>query len=221
MFLQHAAIFTFILFYLSGCGGGGGNSNCDEALTVNYIENKFATSFPGFTESGTSIVHSDGNQGNTYDIDAVAISRTTFNSDDSLAFSYTIYATTQPSNETYIAFYIDSDKNATTGMAINTMGADSLMINTAGGSANGYYLWNDSTNSWNKQSILGALSSNASYFQGCSYSTTIYAPLFTGLSSLYSTPVTGVVRVMTIGGSDPNNITSILDSSSQFDFTIP
>jgi len=74
---------------------------------------------------------------------------------------------------------------------------------------------------WVKQPLLGTLSSNASYFQRCSYSTTIYAPLYSGLSDLYSASVTGVVMVLALGSSDPGNITSILDASSQFDFTIP
>lgn len=210
---------------VTACGGGGGGaSNCDEELTVAYIQNKFTSEFFGFTESGTTIVHSDGNQGKTYDIDAVAVSRTTYDANDSLAFSYTIHGTTTPTSDTYITFFIDSDKNATTGMSVGTMGADALVVNPAGGGASsgtagGYYTWNGS--SWDKQTTLGTLSSHASYFEGCSYSTTVYAPLYSGLNSLYSTPVTGIVAVMTISGSDPTNITSILDESSQFDFTMP
>jgi len=216
--LLRITIAIIISLFLSACGGGGGN-NCDEALTVGYIQNQFATDFLGFTESGSTIVHTDGNQGNTSDIDVVAVSRTAYNSDNALAFSYTIYGTAAPSNGTYIAFYIDTDKNALTGMTIDTMGADALVVNTAGGSANGYYLWDGS--SWVKQTVLGTLSSSASYFQGCNYSTTIYAPLYSGLSSLYSAPVTGIVMALTISGSDPTNVTSILDTSSQFNFTMP
>jgi hypothetical protein len=219
--LARSCIMTTILYSLSACGGSGGGAggNCNEALTVGYIQNKFATEFIGFTESGTTIVHSDGNQGNTYDIDVVAVSRTAYNSDDSLAFSYTVYGTAEPPSGTYFAFYIDSDNNAATGMMVGTMGADALVVNAPGGSANGYYLWSGSN--WIEQPILGSLSSNAAYFQGCTYSTTVYAPLYTGLSALYSTPATGIVMVVTIGGSDPTIITSILDTSSQFDFTIP
>jgi hypothetical protein len=210
-----------LLFLLSACGGsgsGGGSTNCDEALTVSYIQNVI-TGFPGFTESNTQIIHTDGNQGNTYDIDVVAVSRTTHNTNDSLAFSYTVYGTATPPAGTYSAFYLDTDKNALTGMTVDTMGADALVVNAPGGSANGFYLWSGS--SWIKQPVLGSLSSNASYFQGCTHSTTVYAPLYSGLSSLYSTPVSGIVVILTIPGSDPTIITSILDASSQFDFTVP
>lgn len=223
MNIKNTLSFLILGLVVSSCGGGGGGggSNCDEALTVGYIQNKFATEFFGFTESGTTIVHTDGNQGNTYDIDVVAVSRTTYSSDDSLAFSYTIHGTATPPSDTYITFFIDTDKEATTGMTVGTMGADALVVNAAGGSANGYYLWDEVNNNWTKQSLLGTLSSNASYFQGCSYSTTVYAPLYNGLSSLYLTPVTGIVMVVTISGSDPTIVTSILDESSQFNFTMP
>ena len=223
--LLRISIATIISLLMFGCGGGGGGgvvSNCDKALTVDYIQNEFDTDFIGFTVSGTTIVHTDGNQGNTYDIDTVAVSRTNYTSytpGDSLAFSYTIHGTTAPPAGTYIAFFIDIDKTAATGMMDGTIGADALVVNAAGGSANGYYLWIGS--SWVKQDLLGTLSSNASYFQGCSYSTTIYAPLYSGLNSLYSTPVTGVVKLLTIPGSDPTTITSILDTSSEFNFTMP
>ena len=74
---------------------------------------------------------------------------------------------------------------------------------------------------WTKQPTLGITSSYATYHQGCTHSTIIYAPLYEGLSSLYLTPVTGVVMAITISGSSPNTITSILDSTAQFDFTVP
>lgn len=212
------SITILLLFFLSACGGGGGSSICDEALTVNYIQNEIAA-FPGFTESNTTIVHTDGNQGNTYDIDVVAVSRIIHNTNDSLAFSYTVHGTAAPPTGTHGAIYLDTDKNAGTGLVIGTIGADALIVNAAGGSANGFYLWNGS--SWIRQSVLGTLASNASYFQGCTYSTTVYAPLYSGLSALYSTSVTGIVRIMTIPGSDPTTITSILDQSSQFEFTVP
>jgi len=217
--LFSATLLLMALNFLSSCGGGGGGSaSCDEVLNVSYIQNKI-TGFPGFTESNTTIVHSDGNQGNTYDVDLIAVSRTTYNMNDSLAFSYKVYGTAAPPAGTHGAFYLDTDKNAVTGMSIGTMGADALVVNAPGGNANGYFLWNGS--SWVKQSTLGILSSNGSYFQGCTYSTTVYAPLYSGLSSLYATPVTGIFRIVTIPGSDPTVTTSILDESSQFDFTVP
>ena len=217
-FFVNSLISLFLVLLVSACGGGGGTSSCDKALTVSYHQNEI-TGFPGFTESNTSIVHTDGNQGNTYDVDVVAISRITHNLNNSLAFSYSIYGTTEPPTGTYSVLYLDTDKSVGTGMVINTMGADALVVNAAGGIANGFYEWNGS--SWVKQSVLGTLVSNASYFQGCTYSTSVYAPLFSGLSSLYSTPVTGIVMVVTIPGSDPTSITSIIDASTKFDFTVP
>ena len=200
------------------CGGGGGSSAFDLELTVEYIQNKI-NGYPGFSESGTSIVHTDGNQGNTYDINLVAVSKISHTSGDSLAFSYTVYGTAAPPTGTHGAFYIDTDKSALTGMSVGTMGADALVVNAPGGSARGFYLWNGS--SWDLQSTLGISESYASYHQGCTYSTTVYAPLFNGLSDLYGTDANGIVQVVTIPGSDPGVITSILDTSSQFDFTIP
>lgn len=213
-------ISAIIILFLSSCGGGGGggSSSCDNALTVSYIQNTIS-GFPGFAESDTAIVHTDGNQGNSYDIDLVAVSRTTHNMNDSLAFSYTVFGTATPPAGTYGAFYLDTDKSALTGLVVDTMGADALVVSAPGGSANGFYHWVGG--GWVKQSVLGVLGSNASYFQGCTHSTTVYAPLYSGLSSLYSIPVTGVVMVLTIPGSDPTVVTSVLDSSSQFDFTVP
>ena len=215
------SIAVLLILFLSACGGGGGgggSTSCDNALTVSYIQDKI-TGYPGFTESNTTIVHADGDQGNTYDIDLVAVSRTTYDMNDSLAFSYTVFGTATPPAGTYGAFFLDTDESALTGLAVGTMGADALVVSAPGGSANGFYHWVGG--GWVKQSILGVLSSNASYFQGCTHSTTVYAPLYSGLSSLYSTPVTGIVMVLTIPGSDPTVVTSILDSSSQFDFTVP
>lgn len=222
-----ARINTFILILplMSACGGSsdgdGSGSNCDDALTVNYIQNTI-TDYVGFSESNTTIVHNDGNQGSTYDINEVAVSRISYDSNNSLAFSYTVYGTNEPASGTYIAFYLDTDKNAATGLSITgTMGADALVVNAPGGDANGFYLWDGIDSSWVKQSVLGSLASNASYFQGCTYSTTVYAPLYSGLSDLYGTDVTGIVFIVTIPASDPKVVTSILDASSQFDFTVP
>ena len=219
-FFVNSLMSLFVLL-VSACGSGGDGDvagSCDEPLTVGYHQNEIAA-FPGFSESNTSIVHTDGNQGNTYDVDIVAVSRITHNMNESLAFSYSIYGTTEPPTGTYSVLYLDTDKSVGTGMVINTVGADALVVNAAGGSANGFYLWNGS--SWIKQSVLGSLASNATYFQGCTYSTSVYAPLFNGLSSLYSTAVTGIVMVVTIPASDPTTITSIIDTSTQFDFTVP
>lgn len=211
---------VMLMGLLSCDSGGGGGGSCNEALSVEYIENKFATEFAGFVESNTTIVHMDGNQGNTYDIDLVAVSRTLFNStDESLAFSYTVHGATTVSDTTYIAFYLDTDKNMATGAAYDTLGLDALVINAPGGIASGYYLWNGS--GWSRQSVIGLLGSDASYYQGCKYSTTIYAPLYNGLSSLYATDVSGIVMVQTINGSDPGDFVTIHDFSSVFEFTVP
>lgn len=219
---RNTLVFLVAAVVLAACGGGsGGGSACDDALTVSYLQNIFVTDFPGFTESNSTIVYTDGNQGNTFDIDVVGLSRISHSDGNSLAFSYTIHGTAIPPADTYIAFYIDTDKNSMTGMSVDTMGADALVVNAAGGSANGYYLWNQSTVSWVKQPILGTLASNASYYQGCTYSTTVYAPLYTGLSSLYGANVRGVVLLITISGSDPTSVTSIPDGTAIFDFTVP
>ena len=217
--LKQLGVAALVLLWVSGCNNdSGGNSSCDKPLTINYINSEIA-GFPGFSATGTKIVRTDGKQGNSYDINQIAVSRISYETNDSLAFAFTIYGTAEPPAGTYIAFYLDVDKSALTGLAVDKMGADALVVNAPGGAANGFFVW--SGTDWVKQPIVGSLGSNASYFQGCTFSTTVYAPMYAGLSALYGVDVTGVVSVVTIPDSDPTVITSILDQTAMFNFTVP
>lgn len=215
---------------ITACGGGGGGAttDCDTALTVSYVENEFLNELVftnnNFSASDTTLVYSDGNQGNTYDIDKIIISRTTHPDGNSLALSYSVFATTDPSTDTYTLLFLDEDNNPATGASVgggSTLGAEGLIVdpNFAASGTAGYWKWNGT--SWVAQAKLGTLSSAASYFSGCTLGLAVYAPLYSGLDALYATNVRGLMMLMTLTGGNPNNPTSIIDTTSEFDFMIP
>lgn len=55
----------------------------------------------GFTASNTTLIHEDGNQGNTYDIDTIILSRVVHTSGNTLAVSTSVHATNNVSADTY------------------------------------------------------------------------------------------------------------------------
>lgn len=233
---RHYRMFLFLIglsFVLTACGGGGGGStDCDTPLTVNYVNNEFLTEdlfvLGGYSASDTTLIHMDGNQGSPFDIDRIILSRITHTSGNSLALSYSIYATTSPSNDTFIALYIDTDNNQATGEIIGNIGADALILDDGNiFSVNSpflfdnYYEWNGVGDNWDAQVKLGSLSGSASYFEGCTLSSAVYAPLYSGLEALYATNVRGVMKIITLSDADPNTPTGVIDSTTEFNFMIP
>ncbi|HEC18932.1 MAG TPA: hypothetical protein ENI97_06260 [Gammaproteobacteria bacterium] len=225
-----------ITLLVSACGGGGGSSgDCDTPLTVAYVENEFNTKdnfvLGGFTASNTTLVHQDGDQGNTFDIKDIILSKTSHDHGNSLALSYSIQGTSTPPDDTFVAFYIDTDKNASTGQAIDGIGADVLILDDAevlqvslplGVFFTGYHVWNDSTMQWEPQSSpMGGITSTASYLYGCSLNLAVYAPVYTGMDSLYGRPASGVMKLMRLSAGDPDSPIAELDSTTVFDFTVP
>lgn len=232
----HNYLSISLIFLVSACGGGSSPAaSCDTPHTVEYVNNEFLTEdmfvLGGFTASNTTLIHEDGNQGNTFDLDSIILSRVTLTSTstsgDSLAVSVGTYATGYTSSDTYMVFYIDVDKSATTGQLIDGIGADVLIIDNlpsdgpSSPPTDGFQIW--SGTSWGAATKLGTLATTASYFSGCTLGISIYIPLYEGLDTLYGMPVRGVMKLIRLTNGDPNTPVAApaVDSTSVFDFTVP
>lgn len=246
-FSGHLRQYLYISFALliTACGGGDGGvipggelppggeppAGCDTPLTVDYVNNEFLTEdlfvLGGFSASDTVVVHQDGNQGNTYDIDTIILSRVTHTSGNTLAISTSVHATSNVTSDTYMVFYVDVDKNATTGQLIDGIGADVLIIDnppTNGASAPitaRAQVWNGS--SWVGLPKLGITSATASYFAGCTLGLSIYVPLSQDIELLYAKDVRGVMKLIRLTNGDPNTPVAepAVDTTSVFDFMVP
>jgi len=231
MKLVKISIYMIIfLVFITACGGGGSGgeiANCDNALTVNYVNNKFASEplFDNYTVSGTTLIHADGNQGNSFDIDSIILSRTSYSSDtvngNSLALSYSVFTTLTPTSNTYIAFYMDVDNDANTGEAVGGIGAEVLILDGLGASETQSNAYGYIENSWVAAPKLGTLASTASYFKGCTLGVAVIAPLYEGLDLLYGANLTGVMQLISLNNSDPNMRAEQFDTTSNFSFTVP
>lgn len=226
-----------LIFLVSACGGGSSPASCDTPHTVEYVNNEFLTEdmfvLGGFTASNTTLIHEDGNQGNTFDLDSIILSRVTLTSNstsgNSLAISVGTYATGYTSSDTYMAFYVDVDKDPATGLLIDGIGADVLILDnlpTDGPSSPftaGFQTWNDTDSLWAAAPKLGTLATTASYFSGCTLGLSIYIPLYEGLDTLYGQNVRGVMKLIRLTNGDPNTPVAApaVDSTSVFDFMVP
>ena len=228
-------LFTGLILLVTSCGGGGGSSTagCDTQLTVDYVNNEFLTEdqfvLGLFTASGTTLIHEDGDQGNTFDIDKIILSRVTHTSGNTLAISASTYATSYPSSDTYMVFYIDVDKDAATGQLIDGIGADILILDNLPNDGPSSPViarvqeWNATNSSWVGTPRLGTLSATASYHAGCTLGISIYIPLSEGLEELYAMEVRGVMKLIRLTNGDPNTPVAVpaVDSTSVFDFMVP
>lgn len=231
-YLKYYLLISAVLL-VTACGGGGGSPTlgCDTPLSVRYVNNEFLTEaiFVNglFSASGTAVIHQDGNQGNTFDIDTIILSRVTHPSGNTLALSVGTYATGYPTVDTDMVFYIDVDKDAATGQLIDGIGADILILDNLPSDgpsspvASRVQTWNGS--SWVGTPRLGTLSATSSYYAGCSLGLSIYVPLSEGLDTLYAMDVRGVLKLIRLIDGDPNTPVAVpaVDSTSVFDFTVP
>ncbi|GMR16485.1 MAG: hypothetical protein BMS9Abin31_0822 [Gammaproteobacteria bacterium] len=237
-FTRHSFFITVSLF-ITACGGGGNGSPsvCDSPLTVQYVDKEFSTEdtfvLGKYTASNTTIIHQDGNQGNTFDIDTIILSRITHTSGNSLALSYSIHATTSPTNnDTFVAFYIDTDNLVSTGESMNGIGADAVILDSAellnvslplSVNLERFQIWKTAANEWLPQPTLGTLNSSASYLNQCSLNLAVYTPLYQGLSALSGKSVRGVMKLIRLTNADPDTpvATAVLDSTAVFNFAVP
>jgi hypothetical protein len=218
-------IITACSFLLSACGGGGGGS-CDTPLTVDYVETKLTTD-PQFTShnitvSATKLIHSDGNQGNSYDIDQIILSKISATDGDTLALAYSAYASQDAPTGSYTAFYIDTDGDTGTGGGPNGIGAEVLILDPVSHSGSvtaGYYTWSGTNWVWGS-TLGGGTSSTASYHAGCTLGLAIYIPWFNGPASLDLSNAHGLMMLTTFLDSTPNTPIPI-DATSVFAFSFP
>lgn len=216
----------FLALLVSACGGG--STGCDTPLTVAYVTNELTTE-PLFTNhnisvADTTLIHEDGNQGNTYDIDRILLSRIKADDGDTLAISYSAYATQDAPPGSYMAFYIDTDNNIDTGFGPGVIGADALILDEVGetngaGILNSYFSWQAS--GWLAHDTLGFTSSTASYFAGCSLGLAIYIPWYEGLATLNLADANGMMMLTTFSENDPNKPNSPIDTTGLFSFSFP
>lgn len=235
--IQNYLLISLVLL-LTACGGGSSPAaSCDTPHTVEYVNNEFLTEdmfvLGGFSASNTTLIHEDGNQGSTFDLDSIILSRVTLTSNstsgDSLAVSVGTYATGYTSSDTYMVFYIDVDKDAATGQLIDGIGADVLILDNLpndGPSSPvtaGFQTWNDTNSLWEAAPRLGTLATTASYFSGCTLGLSIYIPLYEGLDTLYGMNVRGVMKLIRLTSGDPNTPVAApaVNSTSVFDFMVP
>ncbi|MDH5612898.1 MAG: hypothetical protein OEY66_10635 [Gammaproteobacteria bacterium] len=233
-----AYIFTCIASMLStGCGESDDSVsiNCNTPiLTVDCVNNEFATSdifvLNGVSASDTTLIHIDDMQGNPVDIDRIILSRITHTSGNSLALSYSVYDETPSSNNTFMAFYIDTDNNQSTGEVIGNIGADSLILRQHNPPDNnfqphdGYHERNATDTNWVAQSILGASGQSGYSINSHVHDPidiVITVPLYSGLDTLYATNVRGVMKIVTLTNGDPNALLTVIDTTSEFNFMVP
>jgi len=223
-----------LIFLVSACGGGSSPAaSCDTPHTVEYVNNEFLTEdlfvLDGFSASDTTLIHDDGNQGNTFDLDSIILSRVTHTSGNSLAISVGTYATGYTSSDTYMVFYIDVDKDANTGQKIDGIGADVLILDNLPNDGPpspvtaGFQTWDSLSNRWVGATLLVSFATTASYFSGCTLGISIYIPLYEGLEALYAMNVSGVMKLIRLTNGDPNTPVAApaVDSTTVFDFMVP
>ena len=216
----------FVVLSLAGCGGGGSNdsSGCDTPLDVDYVNQQLTTE-PLFTShqitpANTKLIHEDGNQGKSYDIDRIILSRITAVQGETLAMAYSVYAKQQAPSAAFMAFYIDTDGIDTIGDP--TFGAEVLILDPlsdGSGTMYPYYVWK--ADSWVPGTKLGSIDTTASYFAGCSLALAVYVPWYQGLAELGSTNARGVMKLMTFTNDDPAKPNTPIDTTKTFDFSFP
>jgi hypothetical protein len=208
------------------------NQNCNDTLTVDLVNREIQTeilfSSDGVSLSGTTLVHDDGNQGNSsVDLLRLVLARASHQDGDTMLIAYSARNTTAVPSNTFVALYIDTDNNLATGYPVNGIGADSLFLDdgrafgSESSSYGHYHTW--SVSGWTAHGTLGSLSSLGSYFEGCTEMIGMYLPLSQGVADLYniSNEVKGVMKVVTLSSGNPNIVLSEIDSTAMFTFNLP
>lgn len=217
------------LLAITSCGSDG-YAPCEQQLTSDYVTSNFAFIQSGITISDTMLIHEDGDQGGTFDIDRIMLSRASHESGDSLALAYSLYASSTPSADTYVAFYFDSDGNSANGVDVGSFKADTLILDDmrilgvhSHYGHNGFYKW-DSVDGWVVGTTLGAELTDIGFVgdRSCSPKIAIHVPLYAGLSTLYgNTSLTGVMKLVRFSGGDPNSLLETIDETTTFPFDVP
>ena len=216
-------LLSLLVLLLSACGGGDTSpGSCDTQLTTGYVDNALSTkdtfTVYGITPSNTKLIAEDGNQGGSYDIDKVML--TTISSTvkgNSIALSYSTYATQAAPTGSSIAFYIDTDRQAITGDP--KYGAEYLIVDRVGhGSDLIYSVYHWELTGWVDASSAG---STASYYAGCSLGLAIFIPWGNVMSNIDLTQARGRLVFTTFNSGDPGDSNPPIDSTQAFDFAFP
>ncbi|MGD8642509.1 MAG: hypothetical protein PVG89_17880 [Gammaproteobacteria bacterium] len=228
-FKQRLILPGLVTIMVSACGGSGSN-DCDTPLTANYVNTELTTevifSQYNISVSNTTLIHEDGDQGNVYDINRIMLSSIQADSGgilaNTLAISYSAYATQDAPADSYMAFYIDRDGDSNTGSSIH--GAEMLVLDAVGpstrvGILDAYFQWNGT--SWVPGTKYGITSSTASYLAGCTLGVAVFVPWYQDLAGFTVTNANGVMMLATFDGDDPNNAPNIIDETGVFTFSFP
>lgn len=218
-----SSVITSVCAALSLCAcsssSGGGD---DGQITASNFET--ALQDYSVTISGAALLHEDGLQGGSIDLDRVMLGKTTAQGvTDSLALGYSLRLSNSPPSRTFVAFYIDSDNDPLTGEPVAGIGADHLLIddhafdNNNSDLYSNYYIW--SGTQWLGQDN----GSVGSYYQGTSLKRGVIVPVSNTLgSNLFGLQnIQGVIMVRNFINSNPNSVNSTIDETSVFTFSIP
>ena len=218
-------VIIVVALSLSACGGGDDAfTGGDGQITLSNFET--ALQHYSISISGATIIHEDGLQGGSVDVDRVMLGKTTAQGlTDSLALGYSLRISNAPPAKTFVAFYIDSDNDALTGESIAGIGADHLLFDDhAFGHDNldlysNYYMWSETQGQWLGQDN----GSVGSYHQGTNLKRGVIMPDSSTLgSNLFGLQdIRGVVIVRSYMNSNPNTPNSTIDETTVFTFGMP
>lgn len=214
---------------VTACGGGGDGASCDTPLTTAYVDNALTSKdifvSHNITPSNSRLIHEDGNQGNSYDIDRIILTDVSTPDGDTLAISYSAYATQEAPPGAYMAFYIDADGNVDSGYQPGVLGAEELILDSVGAGGSGplylYYTWQGGNWQAGTDLPLVPVSSTGNYYAGCSLGLAIYIPWYEGLANRTFTNARAVMMLLTYENMEPPTPKDIIDSSAPFTFSFP
>ena len=209
---------------LGGCSSsdGGSTGGYDGQITIENFESELQEY--AITITNGAIIHEDGLQGGTIDLDRVLIGKSTFSTGgESLALGYSLRLASAAPSGAFAALYLDTDNNAQTGESIAGIGADQMFFdghvfnNNITDFFDEYYFWTGTE--WSGQTN----GSSASYYQG----TRLKRAVITARSSTIAANLFGVQNIQAVMvvrsylNANPNTPGSIIDSTSVFTFDMP
>lgn len=214
---------TLATLVVGACSGGDDAFTGGEGqITISNFEP--AIQDYGVAISGAVLLHEDGVQGGSIDLDRVMLGKATAQGiTDTLALGYSLRVSSTPPAKTFVAFYIDSDNDDQTGEPIAGIGADHLFIddhaftNDNTDLYGNYYMWTGTQ--WLSQDS----GSVGSYYHGTSLTRGVIMPISSSLgSNLFGKQdISGVLMVRNFLNSNPQTAVSTLDQTSVFTFSVP
>ncbi len=214
---------------MSSCGGGDTSGEL-EPLTVEYVENVLQTeSSDSFELINTSLVHENGIQNKTVDLNRLVLSKVILpSSETAFSWSISIKRPHEPEPNMVVMFYVDLDNDALTGQAVEGVGAELLFLDNDVFSYDtphikSHYYWTGSQ--WASVTVSASLGFYD--YQSISPDSFLLRAVYVytdtnNISGIFShSSVRGVLMVQKVASDDPNDILSDVDSTSMFTFSLP